>query len=427
MKLFTQILGCAATTQLVSAIISPIYQPHNFSTGNTSLSTSNHANHTRRYAEYLSSGYSMNLRVSPWPMRSSLWHIDTGYLRTIPYCFVDQRSYEKIGDTGGFCKIRGALGVWAEALNGGADAISGHALGFRFPAKDEGFCCTNYRYGAENQPRADSDFQCDWDHDKWPSDTLAVHWVDEVKSGGIAASATIGYVRTGDPYERPGRHWIRVSDGASPGDIAHEVGHAVGMAHEHQRWDRDDHVEFRCANLVGMSDIINHYRVAAKVDYATASKALCEDQLTAEKWFAPSAEYVRGAGLDVNTKPKFDGPGGFDVDSIMLYDSYSFSKAGYQVNVGTSVLVAIERDADGNKVPGSEKMFPRNTKPSPKDVEFVKTFYPWDAEKYQEYRKAHPEHGDGRKRERDVFSEIILGVIPAHWGCKVEKSKPKLE
>ncbi|KAF2444577.1 hypothetical protein P171DRAFT_494954 [Karstenula rhodostoma CBS 690.94] len=398
MNPLVHILALAATIQLVLAFNSPLYHIHNTTTTTNRdpmlPPTTTHDNHTKRYAEYITSGHSMNLRVSAWPPRRALWHIDSGYLRTIPYCFVDQRSYEKIGGSGRFCKILGALNVWADALNGGADATSGHCLGFRFPTATEGFCCTNYRYGAENQPRSEGDFECDWDHATWPSDTLAVHWVDAMKAGGIAASATIGYVRTADLGQRPGRHWMRVSDDATSGDIAHEFGHVLGMAHEHQRWDRDDHVEFRCANLVGMTDIINRFRVAEKKDYAAASKALCEDQLTAEKWFAPSAEYVKGAGLDVATKPIFDGPGGFDMDSIMLYDSYSFSEAGDQVGVGSAVIVAVERDAEGNKVPGSERMITRNTNPSPRDVEFVKAFYPWDEDKHQEWKKLHP---GGRK------------------------------
>lgn len=101
-------------------------------------------------------------------MRSSLWHIDVGYLRTIPYCFVDARSHEKIGDSGAFRRVRAALNLWEDALNGGADAISGHALGFRFPTKIDGFCYKTYLYGVENQPRTRTGFYCDWDHDKWP-------------------------------------------------------------------------------------------------------------------------------------------------------------------------------------------------------------------------------------------------------------------
>jgi hypothetical protein len=351
----------------------------------------------------------MNLDVSAWPTRRGLWNVDDGYLRTIPYCFVDRRTYEKVGDAGGLCRINAALNIWAEALNGGADAISGHALGFRTPTHPEDFCCTSYRYGAEGQPRTATDFQCDWDHAKWPSDTLAVHWVDEAKAAGTVASASTGYWKAADVDQYPGRHFMRVGDDASPADIAHEFGHGasphppptishaapltpvvLGMAHEHQRWDRDDHVEFRCANLVGMTDVyIPRVRAAERMDYATAYAALCADMHTAEKYFAPSAEYVKGAGLDAATRPALDGPGGFDMESIMLYDSYSFAKAG-QVTVDTAVLVAIRKDAGGKKIAGSERMIPRIQRPSAKDVAFVKRFFPWDEARFREWKKKHP-------------------------------------
>jgi len=34
------------------------------------------------------------------------------------------------------------------------------------------------------------------------------------------------------------------------GSIQHELGHALGLAHEHQRWDRNDHLVFRNDNIV---------------------------------------------------------------------------------------------------------------------------------------------------------------------------------
>lgn len=164
----------------------------------------------------------------------------------------------------------------------------------------------------------------------------------------------------------------------------------MGMAHEHQRWDRDDHVEFRCDNLVGMWDIINKARIAENMSPAQAHRALCEDLAMAERYHAPSRDYIKGAGLDVNTRPQLDGPGGFDMDSIMLYDSYSGSAAGDDhVGVKTAVLVAIRKDANGQKIPGSETMIPRRTQPSHLDVQFVKDFYAWDEQKYQNFQRQH--------------------------------------
>ncbi|KAJ4345254.1 uncharacterized protein N0V89_011384 [Didymosphaeria variabile] len=391
MKFLAQIIALAAMIQLLFAINSipagdralPVRQAHKNSTGATGRtlpSMSNDDNPAMGYAEFISSGH-----VSAWPMRRGLWKIDEGYIRTIPYCFVDKRTYENIGDSGKSCKIRAAFNVWSGALNGRPSAASGHSLGFR--VANDHFCCTSYRYGTENQPQTDSDFQCDWDHSRWPSDTLAIHWIDDVKASGSAGSSTTGYVRAADK-EKPNRHWMRVASGATPDDIAHEFGH--GMIHEHQRWDRDDHVEFRCDNLVGMWDKINTAHVAEKISPAQAHRALCEDLAMAHKYHAPSQDYIKGAGLNVNSQPRLDGPGGFDMDSIMLYDSYSSSEAGDQADIRTAVLVAIRRDANGQKIPGSETMIPHRTRPSAKDVQFVKDFYAWDEAKYQESQKKDP-------------------------------------
>lgn len=164
----------------------------------------------------------------------------------------------------------------------------------------------------------------------------------------------------------------------------------MGLVHEHQRWDRDDHVEFRCKNIIGMIDIINDMVKKEKVSFDEATKALCENEAKAEQYGAPSVPYIKGVGLDVNTKPTMDGPGGFDLDSIMIYDSYHASPASPGDQTDTAVLVAIKKDANGNKIRGSETLFRAPQKPSPLDVAFVKRFYPWDQAAHDEWKKNNP-------------------------------------
>lgn len=172
----------------------------------------------------ITSYHTLGLPLEVWPTRRGRWVIDQGYARQVPFCYVDQRTYEKIGDSGANCKILKAINIWADALGGAPDAISGHSFGLRVPNPPDEFCCTNYRYGAENQPLSGTDLQCDWNHEKWPSDTLAIHWVDDVKTGGNAA-ASVGYYRAADLYQHPGRHYMRVPSGAPSWTIAHEFGH----------------------------------------------------------------------------------------------------------------------------------------------------------------------------------------------------------
>ena len=116
---------------------------------------------------------------------------------------------------------------------------------------------------------------------------------------------------------------------------------------------------------------------------------VCDD---AEGWLTLFA--VRGDGLNPNANPLavFDGPSGFDVDSIMMYSSMQGSAPEDQANVHDAVLVKIQRDAHGNKVPAQDWRIMPPTRVSPRDAEFVRTFYPWDETRAQQHR-------NGRKRD----------------------------
>jgi hypothetical protein len=70
------------------------------------------------------------------------------------------------------------------------------------------------------------------------------------------ASAATGYIP--DNYNALiGRHamWINAklpqeySYRGRAAIIAHEIGHIMGLAHEHQRQDRDHYVYFNCSNV----------------------------------------------------------------------------------------------------------------------------------------------------------------------------------
>ena len=147
----------------------------------------------------------------------------------IPYCFVDQRSYDKL-----HCAVNSAIKLWADALerpgvqNGGKRGPeNGHSLVFVSHGRKTGgfkknvYCCDSYRYGTEGEKLdKDRDLRCYWNKERYSADTLAIHWLDEVKAGG-ASKASLGY--TDGTVE--GRHWLRVMDGADPSEIAHELGH----------------------------------------------------------------------------------------------------------------------------------------------------------------------------------------------------------
>lgn len=75
---------------------------------------------------------------------------------------------------------------------------------------------------------------------------------------------------------------------AAKGHAMHEIGHLVGLWHEHSRWDRDSYIRIARENI----------RDNAYYNYGTISR---------EKW------------------PSIDDPG-YDLLSIMHYGAKSFSK-----------------------------------------------------------------------------------------------------
>lgn len=88
-----------------------------------------------------------------------------------------------------------------------------------------------------------------------------------------------------------GQQFITLGTGCNLGNTIHEIGHTVGLYHEHSRADRDRYVTVNLANVApGYQD-----------DFKT---------------------YLQ-LGRD-----GFDQPGGLDFNSIMLYDSYAFSANG---------------------------------------------------------------------------------------------------
>ena len=99
---------------------------------------------------------------------------------------------------------------------------------------------------------------------------------------GTGCSSSIGMIG--------GQQFINLKSTCSTGNVRHEIGHAVGLYHEHTRADRNSHVVIHLENVEsGKEGNFNKYDDAGNVGF---------DQ------------------------------GAMDFGSVMLYDSYAFSKNG---------------------------------------------------------------------------------------------------
>ena len=100
---------------------------------------------------------------------------------------------------------------------------------------------------------------------------------------GSGCSANVGY--------SGGLQYVNLGGGCSTGSTIHEIGHTVGLWHEHSRVDRANHITVNYSNI------------------------------------APGYEYA----FDTYTAQGFDGfdyGGTLDLSSIMMYGPYDFSKNG---------------------------------------------------------------------------------------------------
>lgn len=149
------------------------------------------------------------------------------------------------------------------------------------------------------------------------------------------------------------------------------------MGHEHQRWDRDDYIQFNCKNFYGIQEVFDTARhgLAPGISDDEIWDFLCNDAKKARDFDAPSLDWIRGDGLPPGAE--LDGPDGFDYDSIMMYNSFDGNRNSDNTKE-TAVMVKVKKDSAGNKYVDDDDWdlpFPQTV--SEKDAAFVRRFYPW--------------------------------------------------
>ncbi|KAF2654469.1 hypothetical protein K491DRAFT_717073 [Lophiostoma macrostomum CBS 122681] len=288
------------------------------------------------------------------------WPANENGVSDIKYCFHDGETLLAVRH-----QVERAWGIWKDALGGDWGSHNGHRLDFHELKQDAGWSQTCYKYEGRKGWK-------EWNPDV-PADTLEIRLT--------TTDTPVRHMFTSYAYTPPqfidvkkgtNNHMQIVRD-AYDWEIAHELGHVLGLDHEHQRPDRNFNVYFNCEALAGYAEV---KRLAN--DDGIEMGDVCENHELWDK-YKDRAPLFMPNDFATDMFPWEITSGSYDPYSIMHYYSSTYAQRNnecvHELDKTACPLMKYRTGELGPNAP-MDYITP-NKKPSLRDIEGIKALYKW--------------------------------------------------